>query len=192
MTLQRAICNSIRPYAWHSLLAALSLSVIVTIGIVWCWKEYSKRCCHSEDGFQRELCKLDQVFFAEGFSFLKKLKLPFSLFLIALYCSFQFRLSLMFIHRYFVLSTLLITSLLRTRSGKSLPILFSCRLWPMTIYSLLLEFKLSLSIIIQFDIFSSSFFKSVGRSFKFLMRYSHMYHQHTYLGSCFLENSQNH
>ena len=39
----------------------------------------------------------------------------------------------MFIPRYFVLSTLLITSLLRTRSGKSLPILLSCRLWPLTI-----------------------------------------------------------
>ena len=61
MTLQRAICKSIRPYTWHSLLASLPLSVIVAIGIVWCWKEYSKRCCHSEDGFQRELCKLDQV-----------------------------------------------------------------------------------------------------------------------------------
>ena len=32
MTLQRAICKSIRPYAWHSLLASLPLSVIVAIG----------------------------------------------------------------------------------------------------------------------------------------------------------------
>ena len=61
MTLQRAFCKSIRPYTWHSLLASLPLSVIVAIGIVRCWKEYSKRCCHSEDGSQRELCKLDQV-----------------------------------------------------------------------------------------------------------------------------------
>ena len=33
MTLQRAICKSIRPYAWHSLLASLPLSVIVAIGM---------------------------------------------------------------------------------------------------------------------------------------------------------------
>ena len=38
MTSQRAICKSIRPYTWHSLLASLPLSVIVAIGIVWCWK----------------------------------------------------------------------------------------------------------------------------------------------------------
>ena len=101
------------------------------------------------------------------FSFLKELKPPFSLFLIALYCSFQLRLSSMLIPRYFVLSTLLITSLLRTRSGKSLPILSSCRLWPITMYSLLLAFKLSLLILIHFDTFSSSFFKSVRSSFRF-------------------------
>ena len=65
MTLQRAIYKSIHPYTWHSLLASLPLSVIVAIGIIWCWKEYSKQCCHSKDGFQRELCKLDQVSFAE-------------------------------------------------------------------------------------------------------------------------------
>ena len=136
MTLQRAICKSVRPYTWHSLLASLPLSVIVAIGIVWCWKEYSKQCCHSEDGFQRELC--DQVSFAEGcFSAFLRSSSPLSaLFLIALYCSFQLRLSSMLIPKYVVLSTLLITSLLRTRSGKSLPILFSCRLWPITMYSL--------------------------------------------------------
>ena len=61
-----SICKSIRPYTWHSLLASLPLSVIFATGIAWCWKEHSKQCCHSEDGFQRELCKLAQVFFAEG------------------------------------------------------------------------------------------------------------------------------
>ena len=66
MTLQRAICKSIRPYTWHSLLASLPLSVIFATGIVWCWKECFKQFCHGEDGFQRELCKLDQVSFAEG------------------------------------------------------------------------------------------------------------------------------
>ena len=101
------------------------------------------------------------------FRFFKELKPPFSLFLIALYCSFQLRLSSMLIPGYFVLSALLITSLLRTRSGKSLPILFSCRLLPITIYSLLLALKPSLSILIQSDTFSSSFFKSVRSSFRF-------------------------
>ena len=101
------------------------------------------------------------------FSFLKELKPPFSLFWIALYCPFQLRISSMMIPRYLGLSTLLITSLLRTRSGKSLPILFSCRLWPITIHSFLLAFKLILLILIQFDIFSSSFFKSVRRSLRF-------------------------
>ena len=37
-------------------IASLPLSVIVAIEIVLYWKEYSKRCCHSEDGVQRELC----------------------------------------------------------------------------------------------------------------------------------------
>ena len=55
----------------------------------------------------------------------------------------------MFIPKYFVLSTLLITSLLRTRSGKSLPILFSCRLWPITIYSLLLAYYTVYSMQLQ-------------------------------------------
>ena len=67
----------------------------------------------------------------------------------------------MWIPKYFVLSTLLITSLLRKRSGKSLPSLV------VAIYSLLLVSKLSLLILIQFDIFSSSFFKSVRSSFRF-------------------------
>ena len=80
MTLQRAICKSIHPYTWHSLLASLPLSLIDAIGIVWCWKEYSKRCCHSEDGFQRELCKLDRVSFAEGcFSAFLRSSSPFQL-----------------------------------------------------------------------------------------------------------------
>ena len=58
MTLQRAICKSIRPYICYSLLASLPLSVIVAIGIVWCWKEHSKQCCHSEDGFQESFINL--------------------------------------------------------------------------------------------------------------------------------------
>ena len=79
MPLQRAICKSIRPYTWHSLLASLPLSVIVAIGIVWCWKEHSKQRCHSEDGFQREISKLDQVSFAEGcFSAFLRSSSPFS------------------------------------------------------------------------------------------------------------------
>ena len=101
------------------------------------------------------------------FSFLKELKPPLSLFLIVFYCSFQLRLSSMLIPKYFVLSTLLITSLLRRRSGKSSSTLFSSRLWPIIIYSLLQAFKLSLLILIQFNIFSSSFFKSVRSSFRF-------------------------
>ena len=66
MTYQWAIGKSIRPYTWHSLLAPLPLSVVVEVGIVWCWKEHSKQCCHNEDGFQRELCKFDEVSLAEG------------------------------------------------------------------------------------------------------------------------------
>ena len=85
------------------------------------------------------------------FSFLRELKSPFSLFLIVLYCSFQLKISSMLIPKYFALPALLITSLLRTRSGNSLPTLYSCHLWPITIYSLLLVFKLSLFILIQFD-----------------------------------------
>ena len=92
---------------------------------------------------------------------------PLSLLSIVLYCSSQLRLSSMLIHKYFIFLTLLITSLLRTRFGNSLPILFNFPQWPITINSLLLAFKLNLFILIQFDVFSSSFFKSVIRSLRF-------------------------
>ena len=71
-------------------ISLLALSVIVAVGIVWCLIEHSKQYCHGEEGFQRDLCRVDQVFFAEGsfFSFLTALKPPFSLFLIVLYCYF--------------------------------------------------------------------------------------------------------
>ena len=59
------------------------------------------------------------------------------------YASSQLRLSSMLILKYFIFSTLLITSLVRTRFHISLPTLFNFLLWPTTINSLLLAFTIS-------------------------------------------------
>ena len=153
MTLRPAIYSSIHRFIWHFLLASLPLFVISAIRIFWCQKEHSKQYNYSEDGFQKGLYTLVQTF-----NFLKECKPPLSLCLTVVHHCSQLRLSSMLIPKYFIFFTLLTASLLRTRLGNALLALFNFLLWPKTINSLLLVFKLSLFILIQLDIFSSSFF----------------------------------
>ena len=47
MTLQRAICKSIRTYTWHSLLASLPLFAIVAVGIK-CFRLFFSHFCNYE------------------------------------------------------------------------------------------------------------------------------------------------
>ena len=118
--------------------------------------------------------------FKEGFVHLFKLSLRkdifqlsqgayalFELVLNSFILLFPVKVSSMLIPIYFIFSAFLITALLRTRFDNSLPTLFNFLLWLTTINSLLLAFKLSLLILIQFDIFSSSFFTFVIRSLRF-------------------------
>ena len=65
MTLQQVIYKSTHPHLWHPLLVSLSLSAIDEVGLGWCLKEYSKQCEYSEDGFQREFCRIGHNSFPE-------------------------------------------------------------------------------------------------------------------------------